>query len=191
MFVFDIETVGVESTAGILSAGIVYFEVGSTYQDMLDNSLFVKFDITEQMKQLKRSQTKSTMEWWKEQPLSARQMSLIPDPSRDVSAADGIQKLKNFIGRYDDWKKRTFWARGSLDQPAIDSLCRAVGVEPLTQYSRWRDVRTAIDFLSPKSNFGYCKINHDSFDNKSLHAMKHDPVIDCIIDAGMILYPEE
>ena len=43
MFIFDVESLGVESNAVVLSAGLIYFdpEKRPTYQDMLDDACFV------------------------------------------------------------------------------------------------------------------------------------------------------
>ena len=47
MFMFDVETLGVDSNSVVLSAGLVHFEPGAnqSYQDLLDNACFVKFKI--------------------------------------------------------------------------------------------------------------------------------------------------
>lgn len=63
MFIFDIESLGVESNAVVLSAALIYFdpEKRPTYQDLLDEACFVKFKSKEQAK-VGRTVTLSTLE---------------------------------------------------------------------------------------------------------------------------------
>ena len=66
MFMFDIETLGVESNAVVLSAALIHFdpEKRPTYQDLLDNALFVKLNSKDQVKRLGRTVDLGTLEWW-------------------------------------------------------------------------------------------------------------------------------
>ena len=50
MFMFDIETLDAESTAVVLSASIIHFEIGEqyTYEQLLERACFVKFNAQEQ-----------------------------------------------------------------------------------------------------------------------------------------------
>lgn len=191
MFMFDIETLGIESTSVILSAAITHFDFGDRdmpsgkerYQDFYARSLFVKFNAKEQIEKYGRTITKSTLEWWSKQSELARQMSL--DPSKnDVSCSDGISLLRNYVSKYGG-TNQIIWARGSLDQVAIDSLCRVMNVDTLVMYNQWRDVRTAIDLLASDAKNGYCSI--DKF-NPDIWVNKHDPRADCALDIMMLLY---
>jgi hypothetical protein len=78
------------------------------------------------------------------------------------------------------------WARGNLDQLVLDDIEEQIGLEPIWPFARWRDVRTAVDFLYGTTT-GYTKVNHPVFDSK-LHITKHNPVDDCIFDAMMLMY---
>ena len=65
MFVFDVETLGVESNAVVLSAALVHFdpEQRPDYQTMLDGACFVKFKAKDQIERLKRTVDIGTLEW--------------------------------------------------------------------------------------------------------------------------------
>jgi len=185
MFVFDVETLGVESTAVVLSAAMVHFdpEKRPTYQDMLDNACFVKFDVKEQLS-VGRSSSKSTLEWWKSQHEYVRKVSL--DPSReDMTVENGMQRFYDYMAKFPNAKKQTMWARGSLDQMAIDSLAVRVGFQEITGYNMWRDVRTAVDILYGTTN-GYVDVDHPLF--KRHEVIKHHPVHDCALDAMQLMY---
>ena len=186
MFMFDIETLSVESTTIILSAAIIEFHLDEpkTFQEYLDNSCFVKFDVQEQIS-MGRTRDKGTLDWWKNQADIPKQVSLLPSEN-DLSAKEGISTLKKYIA--DNGGEDIIWARGSLDQMAIDSLSRAVYIEPLVRYNMWRDVRTAVDLLSPTAKDGYCKIKNF---NPDLYVIKHDPRHDCALDVMMLTQFEE
>lgn len=185
VFIFDVESLGVESNAVVLSAALIHFdpEMRPTYQDMLDNACFVKFNAKEQI-QLGRTVSKSTLEWWKEQHEYVRRVSF--EPSRDdMTVENGIAMLHSYMAKFPNAEKQTMWARGSLDQLVIDSLCVRVGLQEITGYNMWRDVRTAVDIMYGSTN-GYVGVDHPLF--KRHEVIKHHPVHDCALDAMQLMY---
>jgi len=189
IFAFDIETLGVESTSVILSYAIVYFDPESrpTYQELLDKTLFVKLDAKDQIKNYKRTMDKDTMEWWSKQHEYIKTISLHPS-DKDVPALEAFQKLYDYVTRIPNAQNQTFWQRGSLDQCALDSFCRAIDKEPITRYSNWRDVRTAVDILYGSTN-GYVNVEHPEFDPNKVQ--KHHPAHDICLDVMQLLYGKE
>ena len=189
MFVFDIETLGVESTAVILSAALIHFdpEKRPTYSDLLNDALFVKFNAKDQIDRLKRTVDLSTIEWWKNQHEYVRSVSFVPS-KEDLSAEDGLTLLHNYMNKYPNANKQTMWARGSLDQMAIDSLAVKVDMQQITGYNMWRDVRTAVDVLYGTIN-GYVEVDHPLF--KRHEVIKHHPVHDCALDAMQLMYGKQ
>jgi hypothetical protein len=185
MFMFDIETLDAESTAVVLSASIIHFEIGEqvTYQELLDRALFVKFDAQQQI-ELKRSVDKGTLQWWAEQHEYVRKVSLTR-LADDLTPLEGINKIKQYIQEYPE-KDQTFWARGSLDQMCIDSLCKSIKVDLITPYHVWRDVRTAVDLLCETGKNGYCTVEAPGFERHNV--IKHHPTHDCALDIMMLLY---
>lgn len=185
IFIFDVETLGVESNAVVLSAALIHFdpEQRPTYQDLLNDACFVKFNAKEQL-QIGRTVSKSTLDWWKSQHEYVRKISL--DPNReDMNVENGMQKFYDYMSKFLNAKHQTMWARGSLDQLVIDSLAVKFGLEEITGYNMWRDVRTAIDILYGTTN-GYVDIDHPLF--KRHEVIKHHPVHDCALDAIQLLY---
>lgn len=188
MFLFDVETLGVESNSVVLSAAMIHFnpEDRPTYQDLLDNACFVKFNAREQL-DVGRVISKSTLQWWKEQHEYTRKVSF--DPSRDdMTVENGMQKIYDYMAQFPKAKEQTMWARGSLDQLVIDSLCLKFGLEEITRYNMWRDVRTAVDILYGTTN-GYAEIDHPLF--KRHEVIKHHPVHDCALDAMQLMYGKQ
>ena len=121
-FAFDIETLGIESNSIVLSAAIIYFDLDErpTLNELIDRALFVKFDAVEQ-KKAGRLITPSTLTWWKEQHEYIRKLSFVPRDD-DYSMADGIEELRKYVTKYGNGKGDMMWARGGLDQMAIESL---------------------------------------------------------------------
>jgi len=185
MFMFDIETLDAESTAVVLSASIIHFDLGGyyNYEDLLSNALFVKFDAQAQVK-LGRSVDRGTLDWWATQHDYVKKTSLAVTGA-DVSPIDGINAIKEYIAKYPE-KDQTFWSRGSLDQMCIDSLCKSVKQDLIAPYFVWRDVRTAVDLLCETGKGGYADITHPTFQRHNV--IKHHPTHDCALDIMMLIY---
>lgn len=186
MFVFDIETLGIESTTVVISAALLWFnpEEQPDYQKLLNDACFVKLNAKDQIERFGRTVNKDTLDWWKTQHEYVRKVSFDPSPN-DLLAEDAIQQLNDYMNKYPTPAKQTMWARGSLDQVAIDSLCIKVGKNPITTYNMWRDVRTAVDCFTGSTN-GYCDVAHPTF--KRHEVIKHHPVHDCALDAMQLMY---
>jgi hypothetical protein len=181
---FDIETLGIESTSVILSFACIYFdpEKKPTYQELVDSAFFVKLDSKDQIQRLKRTVTKSTLDWWVKQSPETQTLSLNPSEF-DLKAEDAIEKFREWTKQFPDSNKSIVWARGNLDQMAIGSLENACDIPTVFHFGRWRDVRTAVDLLTGSTN-GYCKI--EGFDESQV--IKHNPIHDCAYDAMMLMY---
>ena len=102
-----------------------------------------------------------------------------------MTVENGMQKFYNYMAKFPNAKDQTMWARGSLDQLSIDSLAVKFGLEEITGYNKWRDVRTAVDILYGTSN-GYVEVDHPLFVRHEV--IKHHPVHDCALDAMMLMY---
>jgi hypothetical protein len=59
-------------------------------------------------------------------------------------------------------------------------------LEPIWPYARWRDVRTAVDFLYNTTN-GYTDVDYPGFNSKN-DITKHNPIDDCVLDAMQLIY---
>jgi hypothetical protein len=190
MLVLDIETLGVESNSVVLSVGMVYVNDTSpkSYNELLDNAIFVKLNAKEQIENYKRVVSKDTVDWWMKQSEMARERNFIPKPT-DLSVTEAISILKTWVAKVSK-KGDHCWIRGSLDQVCLDSLFRAAGESTLLDYNVYRDVRTAIDLLYPEtSKNGYVDVDPNlciGFDRSQV--LKHSPEHDCAFDAAMLLY---
>ena len=102
---------------------------------------------------------------------------------------EGHDQFAKWAKERDDGKC-WIWARGNMDQVVLSSMEEMLDVESVFSYNRWRDVRTAVDFLYGTTN-GYTDIETppwmDKFD-PAIHIYKHDPLDDCIFDVMMLIY---
>lgn len=178
---FDVETLGKESTTVVLSASLLYvdFDTEFTYEELLEKTVFVKFNAIEQIEKYNRTKSKDTIEWWEQQNQATKEKSFFPKKS-DLSVEDGMDILRS------NYKKNTaIWIRGSLDGMAIDSLATAANIKPWAPWYMYRDIRTFIDLMKDTSKYSYCDI--PGFDKDKM-VVKHDPCHDVAYDAYMMKY---
>ena len=186
MFLFDVETLGKKSDSVILSMAAIYFNPDDkpSPQQMRENAFFAKFDVRDQRYRLKRSMGQSTMDWWKKQCDNVKNASFIPNEI-DCRFEDGYEAMREWADSKND-TKCWVWARGNLDQLVLDDIEEQCGLTPIWPFSRWRDVRTAIDFLYNTTD-GYVDVDYPGFDSK-IDISKHNPIDDCLLDAMMMMY---
>lgn len=189
MFSFDIECLDLDSTAGILSLGCVYHNGTSdvTYQGLIDTGIFIKFDVQDQIKRFKRTTCKSTLDWWKKQSHDAQVTNLIPHAD-DLDTETGMQLLRTWFTSKPDHKNEIVWARGGLDQMCLESLMRAINMDPFIYYASWRDTRTAIECFYPKSKNGYVQVDPNKIAGyERTQVLKHHPLHDSANDLCQLL----
>ena len=190
MFIFDVETLGKESNSVILSMAAIYFEPDKepSHTQLRDSAFFVKFDVQDQIKRLNRKVGKTTIEWWSKQCENVRNKSFKPRAD-DIQFEIGYEAMRQWANTKND-SKCWVWARGNLDQLVLDSMEEQLELKPIWPFSRWRDIRTAVDFLYGTTN-GYVEVDTpawvEAFDSK-LHITKHNPIDDCVFDAMQLMY---
>ena len=191
MFIFDVETLGKESNSVILSMAAIYFNPDATpsHTQLRESAFFCKFDVNDQIKRLDRKVGKATIDWWAKQCENVRVKSFKPNPKYDVPFEQGYEAMRQWANTKND-SKCWVWARGNLDQLVLDSMEEQLELKPIWPFSRWRDIRTAIDFLYGTTT-GYIEVDTpawvEAFDSK-LHITKHNPVDDCVFDAMQLMY---
>lgn len=184
-FCFDVETLSTESTAIVLSLAVTYFDfeadAETTYDAFVDRALYVKFRMKEQH-DMGRATSKDTVAWWMKQGSAIRDLCFVPS-KKDLSAVDGLTRLNEYFKEHGS-DKSMFWARGSLDQMVLESLCRTVDMKPPVMYNMWMDIRTAIRLTKETSNpGGYCDV--PGLDVSKLD--KHNPLTDVAIDSMQLV----
>lgn len=162
--ILDIETLSVREDAIILQIAAGIFDTTKKREEegvesLLENIDFVNYKLNAKI-QKDRLVSKSTLEWWKTQPLDVQKASLIPSPEDwdpEAACEDFALWLKN--SKFDK-RKDTLWQRGTKDSDWLGSLMRDCGwVSHETLPFNWwrvRDLRTAVDVLGQSSKMnGY------------------------------------
>ena len=190
IYIYDLETLGVNETAVVLSIGCIYIDSMEpcTYRDLMKNSFFVKLDAKYQIEKLNRQVTSSTIEWWGKQSNAAKIRSYKPSKD-DVTPEVALQQLRQFV--YDNTKQSRVkcYTRGSMDVIVSEHLAKQVDIKLPWVYNDFRDVRTAVDILYPLSKDGYVAVDQTKcFGYTDDMTIAHDPVHDCARDAAMILF---
>lgn len=187
MLFYDIESLGVNSDSVLLSAALVYVDPkeNKTYDEVIKDVCFVKFDVMEQLVKYKRKIDQGTIEWWEKQSLHARKISIIPNKELDVSAEVGLATLKQYAKQYKSGT--TVWARGGMDQSITEHLFKQINVAPFAYFNSFRDLRTAIDiFYNGSSGYSVVSSEAPGFDKSKV--IKHDPCHDIVYDAFQLYH---
>lgn len=181
---FDTETLGVRERSVVTTLACIpfCFEDDLTYEAHIENGLYIKFDVKEQIKQYQRTTDKDTLEWWKKQSDEAKQHSLAPSVD-DVSLAVGCQQLRDFIKSTNyDFKTSWAWSRGSyFDFPKIEDLYRDLGQRAPYNGFKVRDTRTMIDVLTGSLNGDY-----DLENGTPQEFLKHHALHDCALEVAKV-----
>lgn len=177
MSVVDLETLAVGSDAVILSLGLTcarYDDTTQTFNTLVDNGLYLKFDIKDQLKQGRRT-SKRVINWWYDQHTAARQV-LNPSPD-DVSLYDLGKYLKEFYDKFGiDIKQSDMYDRNCFDISKLQYLFE----QELNQDVPWNyhntfDIPTAFRFMGFDR---YAGIRVSDIEGATYHHALHDAAVD-------------
>lgn len=177
--IYDFETLGqIPEKSVVLSMGILSYnedrflqDEGYTYEELLGDTNYIKFNVEEQVKHFGRTIDPNTLEWWKSQGETAKHV--LKPSTDDVS----ISELKDWIETLYDVKsfKKVFTRGNTFDPMFLRSLTK----DDVFNWWSIRDTRSYIDGML---------IGNDELDNKFIpeglsekfvhHDARHDIVID-------------
>ena len=179
--IFDFETLSSNPSDGVVlsMAMLNYAEVRFTgdmpytYQELLDNCKYIKFDVESQVKAFSRKIEKDTLEWWGKQNAEAKK---VLNPSKDDRP---ITELHDFFALHKATNmKKVFTRRNTFDPMFMSSICQATGYpDPYP----WWDVRDTISYIEGMS-FGSDLKNNFMPDGLEEHFVHHDPRHDIALD---------
>lgn len=178
--IYDFETMSQNPVDGV----VVSFAMASydpqrfadnpyTYQEILDKTHYMKFDVEDQVKNYNRKIEKATLEWWSQQNKEA-QKKLAPSAD-DKSIAD---LYGFFIVNKPVNLNKVYTRRNTFDPIFMTSLMKATGnPEPYD----WWSVRDTISYIEGLSygvdlNPGFIP---EGLEDKFV---KHDPTHDIAMD---------
>lgn len=166
----DLETLGTDDDAVVLSAGMVLFNHTGIFSQ---HDYYVRLPLDEQLG--KRSVTASTLEWWMLQPDEARSAVFGKDTNGHRCTIDQLWHDIDTMFRICDVQR--VWARGThFDLTILGSLFKQRGAPTPWKYNAPRDSRTILDVLPPELLPKRSGIAHHALDDARYEAQ-------CIIAA--------
>lgn len=175
--VVDLETLAVGSDAVILSLGLTcarYDDTTQTFNSLVDNGLYLKFDIKEQLAKGRRT-SERVVKWWYDQDQQARRV-LIPS-ANDVSLYDLGKYLTEFYDRIGiNIKQSDMYDRNCFDISKLQYLFE----QELDQDVPWNyhntfDIPTAFRFMGFDR---YAGVRVSDFEGATYHHALHDAAVD-------------
>jgi hypothetical protein len=176
--VIDLETLAVGSDAPILSLGLTvsrYDDKSQTFQSLVDNGLFLKFNLKEQLDKGRKASTR-VVKWWYEQSPEARRV-LIPQPEIEVSLYD----LETYINGYFhkigvSFKKIDLYDRNCFDISKLQYLFEEdLGKDVIWNYTSTFDLPTMFRALGFDR---YAGIRVQDIQGATYHNALHDAAVD-------------
>ena len=187
IFVTDVETLAFRDDAVILSAGITYVDLSKdaniSYKELVDRSLFIKFNASEQRTTWSRKVLQGTVQWWHDQCDEAKQRNLYPSHD-DLNLKEGLDSLSKYVynvqGNKDD---KYIASRGiDFDIGKLESAYDQVNMYAPWKYNKKVDIRTAIMFLGQDPL--NCGDGEKLFPGEFI---KHHPTHDAAMDAYRLI----
>lgn len=164
----DIETLGQNANAAIVSIGAVAFT-----DDGLDKEFYTNLSISSNIK-AGRTITGETLEWWFNQSSEAKLALVNPEP---LKFEDGLAEFKNFVTGTFKLKKDCIWANGvSFDLGILRHALKGQGMVVPWQY--WQECcMRSLRAIEKKFNMSWqeCKknttgVHHNALDDAKLQA---------------------
>jgi hypothetical protein len=179
--IYDFETLSQDAISGVVvNLAITEFDPDRyitdpyTYDELVENSTHIKFDIEDQVRNYGRKICKDTLLWWKNQSIEALKQ-LTPNKKLDVSI-DSLYDI--LIGMKCDQAKHV-WSRGnSFDPVLIDSILKATGKPHLKNWWAIRDTRSFLDGMLFGSRIDNKFIPEDIKNKFISHDSRHDIAMD-------------
>lgn len=179
--IYDFETLSNVPSNGVVTSFALltfsesrYAKSPYSYDELLDSTRYIKFDVLDQMENYKRKTQQSTIDWWMTQPKEAQKQ--IKPSSADVS----ITKLHQFILDNVDIKsvKKSYTRGNTFDPIFLDSVLASVGKSSPIHWGSIRDTRSMIEGMA----FGMDIDNGFMINEYKDKFVKHDPRHDIVMD---------
>ena len=179
--IYDFETLSQDQRRGVVTSFAMlnfsekrYIDKPYTFQELVANCKYIKFDVEDQVTNFQRIMSKETIEWWNEQGDEAKKQ--IKPSKEDVS----ITTLYDWITSNVDCKniKKSYTRGNTFDPMFLQYLMQQTGHADPFHWRTVRDTRSMIEGMS----FGMSLDN--GFMPKELENqfIKHDPCHDVAMD---------
>lgn len=179
--IYDFETLSQDTQKGVVTSFALlpfsekrYISNPYTYKELLENCVYIKFNVEEQVRTFKRVIDKSTIDWWAAQGPEAKKQ--ITPMESDVSILD----LYKFICDNIDLKnhKKAYTRGNTFDPILLDSILEECDRKNPMHWGSIRDTRSMIEGMS----FGMDLKNGFMPSDLAAKFVKHDPRHDIAMD---------
>ena len=179
--IYDFETLsqdqrrGVVTSFAMLSFDEKYFISDPyTFEDLLAECKYIKFDVEEQVTKYRRKISKDTVDWWNDQGEEAKKQIR---PSADDVSIDTFYKF--IVDNCQNTSIKKSYTRGNTFDPMfLDYLMQDTGNPPPFHWKTVRDTRSMIEGMS----FGMDLDNGFMPGDLESKFVKHDPCHDIAMD---------
>ena len=152
--IYDFETVAIGENAAVPSLAILAFDPSEllTFDELINNSLRLKFNLKQQFTDYDRKYDASTIAWWKDSQRAEAYKQVIMPSSEDISLSEAPLRINQYLASmgYQPNSGEKVWTRGNdFDVPLMKNIYEMFGKE--VPYPFWcvRDIRTEIDAITP------------------------------------------
>ncbi|WP_270944364.1 3'-5' exonuclease [Vibrio parahaemolyticus] len=183
----DLETLDTETTAKILSIGIVPWNPGErvSFQDLCErpSSLYLKIDMNSYLSpSLNFTESNSTIEWWEKQGEAARHV--LQENRIDLPIRVALEVVKTHLHAHVEPLKKDqglVYCRGyDFDGGILEHAFQQCGITQPWLYNRFRCIRTVIDTIAGTRNGYVIEKNPEGF-------VKHHALHDAAKDTMTML----
>lgn len=179
--IYDFETLSQDQHRGVVTSFAMlnftesrYIDNPYTYEELLANCKYIKFDVEEQVKTFGRTMSKDTIQWWSEQGEEAKKQ--ITPSKNDRSVLDFYEWITENV---DCGKIKKSYTRGNTFDPMfLQYLMEETGGKDPFHWRTVRDTRSMIDGMS----YGMNLDNGFMPGDLKLKFVKHDPRHDIAMD---------
>jgi len=158
----DIETLGIDPKAPVLSIGAVYFDKDGTYSEF-----YINLDVHHQIDSGLRKFDASTIKWWMGQEDAAKKVF----KETAIPVEQALRQFVNFIETEVGSKDTKPWGNGSnFDITILESLFKDYGIKTPWNFRNIRDYRTFKDFIYDGSDTVREGTYHNALDDAKYQA---------------------
>tara|TARA_R110000868_G_C10973188_1_gene771514 strand:- start:55303 stop:55878 length:576 start_codon:yes stop_codon:yes gene_type:complete len=173
----DLETLGTNTDAPIISIGAAWFDIPSR---QIGNTFYAVLDVAEQMDSRKRFADASTIKWWMSQSNAAK--NVFKDGAKDSSEI--LTMFYNWVmtnagaGKNSKQTRKCMpWGNGAgFDITLMESIFKSYGVECPWMFYNIMDLRTYRRFVGNGAKVEKLGTDHNALDD-SISQIKY--IFDC------------
>lgn len=187
--IYDYETLGTNrKTSPVVCVAVLFYDEDRflnnpyTFEELVNMTKLIKFDVTQQVKEYGRVIEKSTLDWWGSLPKKTQ--SLLIPKSDDVDIKDWFQIFRDMYIKHD--VKYVYCRGNTFDNMVTDEIFSQFNQGIVYLWEKVRDTRSMIEGLIYGSGLKNYFVPEEFKDKFESHNPIHDVVMDVIRMQGAI-----